>query len=120
MERKQTVMMVLLGLFAGIFGGYIVTQLSYKTVKAEQFLLVDKKGKIHAILGLTNTGKPSLGLWDENGKNRIMIGFLRDGNPGVGLNDVQGNRRANLQLTVDGHPTLLLFNEDGQRIWSTP
>ncbi len=120
MNRKQAVMTVLMGLFAGILGGYIVTQFSYKTIKAEQFLLVDKKGKIHAILGLTNLGKPSLGLWDEEGKNRIMLGFLRDGVPGLGLNDAQGGRRINLQLAVDGKPALILFDETEQRIWSAP
>jgi hypothetical protein len=120
MDRKQTVMMVLLGLFAGIVGAYIMNQLSQKTMKAEQIVLVDKKGKIHAILGVTNIGKPALGLWDENGKNRVTVGFLRDGVPGVGLNDAQGNRRANLQLTVEGAPALVMFDEDGQRIWSVP
>jgi hypothetical protein len=121
MDKKQAVMMVLLGLFAGIIGGYIVTGLlSHKAVKAEQFLLVDKKGKIHAILGLTNLGEPSLGLWDKNGKNRIMLGFLRDGVPGVGLNDENGNRRANLQLAIDGKPALILFDENQQRLWSSP
>ncbi len=120
MSKKQVAIMVLLGLFAGIIGGYIVTQLSYKTIKAEQFLLVDKKGQIHAILGLTNLGKPSLGLWDAEGKNRIMLGFLRDGVPGLGLNDAQGSRRVNLELAVDGKPALILFDETEQRIWSAP
>ena len=121
MDRKQAVIMVLLGLFAGMIGGYIVTGLlSHKAVKAEQFLLVDKKGKIHAILGLTNLGEPSLGLWDKNGKNRIMLGFLRDGVPGIGLTDEQGNRRINLQLSEEGIPALILLGETGQTVWSTP
>lgn len=121
MDRKQAVMMVLLGLFAGFIGGYIVTGLfSHKAVKAQQFLLVDKKGQIHAILGLTNLGKPSLGLWDKEGKNRIMLGFIRDGVPGLGLNDEKGNRRVNLELSVDGKPALILLDENGQRIWSAP
>lgn len=119
MDKKHAVMMVLLGLFAGFIGGYIVTGLfSHKAVKAEQFLLVDKKGKIYAILGVTSLGEPSLGLWDKNGKNRIMIGFLREGVPGVGLNDENGIRRANLQLAVDGKPALILLDENGQQIWS--
>jgi hypothetical protein len=120
MERKQAVIMVLLGLVAGILGGYIVTQFSFKAIKAQQFLLVDKKGQIHAMLGLTSLGQPSLGLWDENGKNRIMLGFIREGVPGVGLNDEYGNRRANLQLAVDGQPALILLDENGQQIWSAP
>ena len=121
MDRKQAVMMVLLGLFAGFIGGYIVTGLfSHKAVKAQQFLLVDKKGKIYAVLGVTNLGEPSLGLWDKNGKNRIILGFLRDGVPGLGLNDEDGNRRANLQLADNGKSALVLFDENGQRIWSAP
>lgn len=120
MNRKQAVIMVLLGLFAGIIGGFIVTQFSFKAVKAQQFLLVDRKGQIYAMLGLTSLGKPSLGIWDENGKNRVMVGFIREGVPGVGLNDENGKRRANLQLTADGQPALILLDENGQQIWSAP
>lgn len=120
MDRKQAVIMVLLGLVAGIIGGFIVTQLSFKAIKAQQFVLVDKKGQIHAMLGLTNLGKPSLGIWDENGKNRIMLGFIREGVPGVGLNDGNGKRRANLQLSLEGQPSLILFDENGQQLWTAP
>lgn len=120
MNRKQTVLIILLGLAAGVTGGYLINQLSQKSVKAEQFFLVDRKGKIHAILGLTNLGEPSLGIWDENGNNRVILGFIREGVTGLGLNDQNGKRRANIELDANGEPALVLFDKNGQRTWAAP
>ena len=39
---------MMLGFAGGLFGGYILTQLTFKAIKAEQFYLADKKGKIYA------------------------------------------------------------------------
>lgn len=112
--------MILLGLAGGVLGALLLFQLSHKAIKAEQFILVDRKGQMHAILGLTSLGEPSLGVWDKDGKNRIILGFLREGVPGLGLNDENGNRRADLELDEEGKPGLIFKDEDGERIWSTP
>ena len=113
-------MMVLLGLAAGIAGAFIMSQLSHKAIKAEQFVLVDGKGQIHAVLGLTNLGKPSLGLWDAEGKNRVILGFLGENAPGLGLNDADGVRRVNLQLNEMGEPIFVLLDERGRPVSSLP
>ena len=120
MNVKQGITMMLLGLAGGFVGALLMFQLNHKAIKAEQFVLADRKGRMHAILGLTSLGEPSLGLWDKEGKNRVILGFVREGVPGLGLNDEQGNRRANLELGEDGGPGLVLMDESGKRIWSTP
>ena len=120
MNMKTGIMMVLLGFGAGIFGGYLIMQLTHKSVKAEQFTLVDRKGRVHAILGLTNLGSPSLGIWDEEGKNRVIIGFIGKDTAGVGLNDANGTRRANIQVDPRGKTELVFFNESGGAVWRAP
>ena len=120
MERRHGIMMVLLGLAAGIAGAFIMMQLSQKAIKAEQFVLVDKKGQIHAILGLTNLGKPSLGLWDDEGKNRVILGFLSEDEPGLGLNDADGVRRVNLKLDERGDPVFVLYDQAGRPLLPSP
>jgi hypothetical protein len=120
MNVKQGITMMLLGLAGGVLGALLLFQLNHRAIKAEQFVLVDRKGQMHAILGLTSLGEPSLGFWDQEGKNRIILGFIREGVPGLGLNDEKGNRRANLELAEDGRPGLVLMDEDGERVLSTP
>ena len=120
MDLKQGMTSMLLGLAGGVLGALLLFQLSHRAIKAEAFVLTDRKGQTHAILGLTSLGQPSLGIWDKEGKNRIILGFIREGVPGLGLNDEKGNRRADFELGEDGRPGLVLMDEDGTRFWSTP
>ena len=120
MDFKQGLMTILLGLAGGVLGALLMFQLNHKAIKAEQFILADSKGQMHAILGLTNLGQPSLGVWDKEGRNRVILGFIREGVPGLGLNDEKGTRRVDLEVSEDGKPGLILIDESGERIWSTP
>ena len=47
---------------------------SYATVKAQRFLLVNAAGKKRASLFLLPGGQPGLGLYDAAGKMRLMAG----------------------------------------------
>lgn len=113
-------MLILLGIFGGVIGGYLIMQMNHKAISAEQFLLVDKKGRILAMLGTTNLGTPSLGIWDRDGKNRLIIGFVGENVPGIGLNDKSGNRRADFRLAPDGKAGILFFDENGKPVWRSP
>jgi hypothetical protein len=117
---KTGITLMLLGIFGGVIGGYLIMQMTHKAVSAEQFILVDKKGKIHAMLGTTNLGTPSLGIWDKEGKNRLIIGFVGKGVPGIGLNDAKGTRRADFRITPDGKAGIVFYDETGNAMWSAP
>ena len=120
MNIKQGIFMMMLGFAGGIFGGYVLTQLTFKALKAEQYYLTDKKGKIYAILGVTNIEEPSLGIWDTEGKNRVNLGFITKESPGIGINDADGNRRLSIQLGKNGDPEIVFFDKHRNRIWSAP
>ena len=67
-----------------------------KVVRAERFEVVDAKGRVRALLDVTD-GNPYLGLYDENGK-----------------------ARAGLALLPDGRAGLAIIGEDGKVLWSIP
>lgn len=112
--------MMLMGIFGGVIGGYVIMQMTHKAVSAEQFILVDKKGKIHAMLGTTNLGTPSLGIWDGEGKNRLIIGFVGKDAPGIGLNDTNGKRRADLRIEPSGQAGIVFYDDTGNAVWKAP
>jgi hypothetical protein len=89
-----------------------------KVVRAERFELMDSTGKLRAVLGLTESGQPALGLWDQDGKARAVLG-LRAGpgladEPGLWLSDHDGKVRAMLDLCCFGQPALSLLDQNGE------
>jgi len=121
-----------------------------KTVRAREFVLVDERGTMRAMLGMG--GEPVLILADEKGLTRAMLTvnangggslFLHDKNnrTRIGLsagekgsmlflNDENENHRAVFgvaeTVTLDGktitypESSLLLFGPDGKVIWQAP
>jgi hypothetical protein len=62
-----------------------------KEIRAGKFILEDAKGKVRAVLAMTEDA-PGLLLSDENGKPRAMLDLTKDW-PGLALFDEKGEHR---------------------------
>ncbi|MFA5032550.1 MAG: hypothetical protein WC614_05975 [bacterium] len=100
---------VVLGIAVILFCGAKTS--NNKVIEAQEFRVVDRNGKSHAILGILRDGNPELVFWDENGQNRAAL-YITDGVPGLTLRDENGKQRASLCLT-GGDPRLMFYNENG-------
>ncbi|MFI5342135.1 MAG: hypothetical protein ACHQ7N_20145 [Candidatus Methylomirabilales bacterium] len=80
--------------------------------------LYEENGKVRADLGAIKAG-PRLILYDENGKPRagLSVGLL---GPGVYLAAEDGVPRVWLAAWKNIRPGLVLLDENGKTIWSTP
>jgi hypothetical protein len=110
---------------------------SGKVIRAEQFELVDKagrvraalyvnenaeaalafndqEGKVRAQLGLGPTGHPSLTLLGEDTQPFIFLGFTESGGVRVALESREGKKRATLELSPSGWPALFLYDTSGE------
>lgn len=72
------------------------------------FVLMDSQMKNRALLGLRRDGEPYLSLLDKNGQVRAALGSIDLKNPITGLNEKRPCS------------SLVLFDQDGKVIWSTP
>lgn len=82
-----------------------------RRVSAEEFLLVDRAGRVRAVLGISSQG-PVLGFRDESGKGRAAFGIGSGDGPGMVLADETGKPRAEL-VVRNGQPTLALSDGAG-------
>lgn len=78
-------------------------------VQAEEFRLVDKRGKCRGRLGMNDDGEPCFLLFDERGKLRISL-YLYDGQVGIEVLDRNEKVRASLGVSDNGQPSLELLD----------
>jgi hypothetical protein len=114
-----------------------------KTITAERFNVVNKKGKIRATLTTDQHGEPILAFFDTGGKVRAQLNTISDGSAGLTLNGKNGRQRVSLWSLVDARAGLWLYgnrnpkanlslyawpegtsamtisNESGKIVWST-
>lgn len=102
MNKRQYSLLLMLALGAGLVGGMVSSQFlmrqpvfaeektePMKVIEAQEFRLVDEKGKSRARLGfMPQTKQPGLWLQDEQGKDRISLGLSPE--PGLYLADSFG------------------------------
>lgn len=86
-------------------------------VEAERFVLKDTDGKIRAELGMAGHG-PLLALYDKDGARRAVFGIAERG-PGIFFLDAIQKRRVALGVVEKG-PVLVLFDENGNAVFSKP
>lgn len=112
----------LLNLFAGLVGGACATLLlssmsvvaqptpdgleSVKTVVAQEFRLVDSRGRVRALLSFSDQGQPFLHFTDENDAYRVWMGISTE--TGLALRDVDGKTRLVLSVDEQGEPGLVV------------
>ena len=84
-----------------------------KVVSAEEFRLVNKRGKCKAKLCLNGDGGPSLAFLDDRGKLRVSI-YLHSDQVGIELLSKKEKVRASLGVASNGQPSLQLLDGDEQ------
>lgn len=84
-----------------------------KIVTAEEFRLVDEKGKSRAVITMRGGGEPVLGFFGKDGRRRAIFGMRDDGTPAIGLYDKKGKERIKLVMDSDGSPAIRLSDEKG-------
>lgn len=95
---------------------------SQPVLRAERFEVVDKNGKIRALLTTLEDGRPTLALVDESGEFRVWLFLSQDGSPKLVLTnkpflvltDAAGEFRLVLRLDQDGSPSLGLTDATGK------
>jgi hypothetical protein len=106
-NKKQLIVLFLVGLFAGFGGGGMVVlamrhthgvQPSADVVRAKQFEVVTTSGIVRARLGLKSGDYPSLELFAPDGGHRLSLDLENVGEPFIYLRDAKENIR-----TIWGH-----------------
>ncbi len=97
-------------------------------VRARQFTLVNKEGKVRGLLGFSAVGSPTLllfdnpilTLFDSEQRPRARLAVESGGWPRLSLYDKGQRRRAALQVFPGGSPGLTLRDKDGKITWKAP
>ena len=115
----------------------------FRSVSAEEFVLVDSRGErraalsvaadgapaltlsdaagtVRAAVRLNFEGAPALVLYDAIGRRRLEVALKPDSTTGIGLYDEAGEGRAELVVAPSGSPSLTLFGPNGRRISRLP
>src|SRR5712692_8737214 len=125
MSKKQYGVVLVVAVVAGLVGSVVSSWFLMgspvfaqkapqheKVLQAEKFEVVDRDGKLRAVLGTDPSGSVNLLLYDRAGKQGAgQFGMLPNGNSGLLLYDQAGKIRATLQL-LDGEPSLDLSGKD--------
>jgi hypothetical protein len=83
-----------------------------REVRAQQFTLVDGKGKVRAVLGFDYHDNPQLAFFDEESHRRVEIGFTTLGrDPIISLRSQEG--QTVVELSANG-PCLVFYSKDGK------
>lgn len=117
----------------GILGGYLGSLLfqgthpqssrniaaanNGETLRATQFELVDRTGKMRAELALGDGGSPGLFFFDSKGRNRLVLGIYPPSEseyPLVVLNDSHGNAAEILRLFGNNESPVLVQKNKGE------
>ena len=91
------------------------------TLKVQRLEVVDKTGKLAALLTTLETGRPTLALMDPTGEARAWMFLSEDGSPRLVLanrglmvlTDASGEFRAITRLDAKGVPTIGLGDSAG-------
>jgi hypothetical protein len=128
---KTIILSVSFGLIGGIAGSYFMMRLtpnsapvstvskSSTSVSAENFMLVDKSGKLRAQLAMSREGSPALFLMDTNGAARVVLGIYPPAEnelPFLVLNDAKGSAAGIFRLVgANEFPYLVLKHGGSDR-----
>jgi hypothetical protein len=85
-----------------------------KSVAAQEFKLVDNKGKALMALRSDRGGDPSFEFYDHAGKLRAGLGIDSDQELGLKLYDSTGKARITFTVGTDGASTVRMYDAAGQ------
>jgi hypothetical protein len=130
--RTGSWLLPLISLAAGFAGGLLVVWLvlgnpvvaeetvsqSPAVLSAQEFRLVDQRGKPRAILGLSAEEEPFLAMLHRNETRIIWLGLSEES--GLAIHDRDGKTRLVLSLDTAGTPSLVLRDRQRQTRSITP
>jgi len=122
MNKRQYAVMLALAVVAGLLGGMVSNFLFVGTpvfaqktpqvaevIRAGRFEVVDKDGKVRALLSLVD-GEPGLLLRDKDGKGGVGLALGGAGRgSGLSFRDKDGKRSVMLAPGADGEPLPFLW-----------
>ena len=116
---------VLVSVLAGAMGGFAasvmvgtpsIAQLSdettFQVVRAQEFQLIDAKGRTRGKLAFSANAQPYLQLRDENDVSGVWVGIAQE--TGVAVKDLDGRTRLTLSVDQAGSPSLVVRNREHQ------
>ncbi len=116
MNTKQYLGGLLVLMISGFLGGAVMTTFLYgkqrKVISAQEFRLVDSKGKTRGVFDIRN-GIVGLDILDAKGTIRAGLALGQHGIVGLEMYDAKGNLRAGLALGQHGSPGLEMFDAKG-------
>ena len=95
-----------------------------EVVRANKFELMDKQGKIRAVLGMSPDGEPRLALADSDGQILAALSveidpkYAKEKFPKLRFFDRTGKVRNEIGLNRYGDPTMVLYHEEGKLLAS--
>ena len=117
-----------------------IAEIRVKSVEAGEFRLVDKAGRVRAVLELTRSGprlammhedgtvglevslgagNPAVRLADETGQTRVFLGAARDA-ASIALADGKGAQRTFMGVSRSGKTTIKLYDAKQRVAWTAP
>ncbi|HXX76716.1 MAG TPA: hypothetical protein VEI50_16420 [Nitrospiraceae bacterium] len=119
-SRLLIVVSLVSGLIGGIFATFLLVGSSViaqptppetpQVISAQEFRLVDTKGRIRAILDLSDQGEPYFQLKDKSDTDRVWIGISSE--TGIAVRDVDGRTRLVLSVDEEGKPSLVVRDRE--------
>ncbi len=92
-----------------------IAEIRIRNIEAGEFRLVDKSGRVRAVLEMTRSG-PRLAMMDEEGTIGLEI-TLAAGGPGIRLADEDGKTRAFIGAARDAASIALADGKGAQRVF---
>lgn len=84
-------------------------------VEAEEFRLVDDKGRVRVRIFLEED-EPKVALFSKDDKKRAAIGLLPTGEAGIALYDDRGVYHFLINVSADGSPDLSIKDRYGKEV----
>jgi hypothetical protein len=127
MSKGKNWLFAALALTGGFIGGIVATEFApgvadaarhMKTVRAEQFELVDRGGTRRGVLNVTSRGMADLALFDGQERDRAEFRVAQDGGSSIGFYDAQGNRRVLVGETPSGRDGIAIYGTNDRQLAS--
>ncbi len=111
--QRLTAILCLLLVTLGIMGA---KHIGRTNVAIGQLRLLNREGKLRAVLGVTKNDAAYLALRDKEGKVRCHLSLDKKGTPSLTLNDEKGEKRCILSLFDKGcNPSMIFYDGEQKR-----
>lgn len=87
-------------------------QTTFHVVRAQEFQLIDAKGRVRGTMAFSADGQPYLQLRDEQDVSGVWVGVSRE--TGLAVRDKDGKTRLVLSVDEAGSPSLVVRNREHQ------